>query len=243
MPLHRLLGGGDRLLPCYASLDPLGDEPLVRAGVRAALDAGFRAVKLHERVPSVVRAARSEAGGETTLMLDVNCAWTLNEARQAAADMAGVGLRWLEEPVWPPENFAGLAALRAGCGIPIAAGENAATLLDFGRLMDAGAVDVLQPSPAKMGGVTELCKVFPVAAVRNVATAPHTFYHGPGLLAAMHVTAALGTADAMIEWRYSGLEALPYGEAVVPAGGRIAVPQDPGLGVDPDPGVLRRYAG
>ena len=243
LPLHRLLGGGEASLPCYASLDPLGDEPIVRAGVRAALDAGFRAVKLHERVPSVVRAASSEAGEGTALMLDVNCAWTLAQARQAAADLAGVGLRWLEEPVWPPEDFAGLAALRAGCGIPIAAGENAATLLDFGRLMDAGAVDVLQPSPAMMGGVTELCKVFPVAATRGVAVLPHTFYHGPGLLAAIHVTAALGTPDAMIEWRYSDLEALPYGDAVAPSGGAIAVPQGPGLGVEPDPGVLRRYAG
>jgi L-alanine-DL-glutamate epimerase-like enolase superfamily enzyme len=241
VPLHRLLGGGDASLPCYASLDPLGAEPLVRAGVRAALDAGFRAVKLHERVPAVVRAARSEAGEGTTLMLDVNCAWTLGQAWQAAGELAGTGLRWLEEPVWPPENFAGLAALRAGCGIPLAAGENAATLMDFARLMDAAAVDVLQPSPAKMGGVTELCKVFPVAAVRNAAVLPHTFYHGPGLLAAIHVTAALGTPDAMIEWRYSDLEALPYGDAVVPAGGAIAVPQGPGLGADPDDGVLRRY--
>lgn len=240
LPLCQLLGGGGADLPCYASLDPLGDEPLVRSGVRAALDAGFRAVKLHEKVPSLVRAARSAAGDATTLMLDVNCAWTLAQARQAAADMAGVGLRWLEEPVWPPENLAGLAALRADCGIPLAAGENAGSLLDLARLADA--VDVLQPSPAKMGGVTELCKVFPVAAVRNVATAPHTFYHGPGLLAAVHVTAALGTADALIEWRFSGLDALPYGDAVAPSDGTIAVPRGPGLGFDPDPGVLRRYA-
>ncbi len=45
-----------------------------------------------------------------------------------------------------------------------------------------------------MGGVTELCKVFQVAAARGVTVMPHTFYHGPGLLAAVHVTAALGTA-------------------------------------------------
>ena len=48
----------------------------------------------------------------------------------------------------------------ASCGIPIAAGENIATLIDFGRLMKAGSVDFVQPSPAKMGGVTELRKVF-----------------------------------------------------------------------------------
>jgi hypothetical protein len=32
----------------------------------------------------------------------------------------------------------------------------------------------------------------PVTAVRNVAVIPHSFCDGPGLLAAIHVTAALG---------------------------------------------------
>jgi L-alanine-DL-glutamate epimerase-like enolase superfamily enzyme len=43
-----------------------------------------------------------------------------------------------------------------------------------------------------MGGISELCDVFPLAAVRNVPLVPHTFYDGLGLLASMHVTAALG---------------------------------------------------
>jgi len=107
--------------------------------------------------------------------------------------------------------------------------------------MGAEAVDFVQPSPAKMGGVTELCKVFPLAAVRNVTVMPHSFYHGPGLLAAIHVTAVLGTADAMIEWRYSDLEAQVYGEALIPEHGRLLVPQGPGLGIDPDPDVIRAY--
>ncbi len=241
LPLHRLLGGGGTDLACYASLDPHSDPPLVRAAVRQALDAGFTSLKLHETELPAVRAARAEAGPDVTMMLDVNCAWTMTQAQAMAAELREVRLRWLEEPVWPPENYEGLARLRAACGIPLAAGENVPVLMDFDRLMGSGAVDYVQPSPAKMGGVTELCKIFPVAAVRNVTVMPHTFYHGPGLLAAIHATAALGTADAMIEWRYSDLEAHIYAGALVPARGRIPVPQGPGLGIDPDPGVIRAY--
>ena len=51
--------------------------------------------------------------------------------------------------------------------------------------MAAGAVDFVQPSPAKMGGITELCKVFPIAAVSNITVMPHGFYDGLGLLAAI----------------------------------------------------------
>jgi L-alanine-DL-glutamate epimerase-like enolase superfamily enzyme len=242
MPLHRLLGGGAASLPCYASLDPYGDTAAVRAAVGRALDDGFTSVKLHERELPAVRAARAEAGPDVALMLDVNCPWTLTQARERAEGLRELRLRWLEEPLWPPEDYEGLARLRAACGIPVAAGENVATLLDFGRLMTAGAVDFVQPSPAKMGGVTELCKVFQLAAARGVPVLPHTFYHGPGLLAAVQVTAALGTADSVIEWRHSGLAAFVYGAALRPADGRISVPPGPGLGLDPDPDVLRAFA-
>ena len=251
LPLHRLLGGSDgsdvsdgsgtdRSLPCYASLDPYQDPALVRAAVRRALDAGFRAVKLHEREPDAVYAARAEAGPEVGLMVDVNCPWTLDEARSRAAELTDAGLTWLEEPLWPPEDYAGLARLRQECGIPLAAGENASTLLEFGRLMD-GAVDFVQPSVAKMGGVTELREVFRLAAVRGVTVLPHTFYHGPGLLAAIEVTAALGTAESLIEWRFTDMAAHAYGAALVPVDGRIRVPAGPGLGVEPDPEVIRAY--
>lgn len=46
----------------------------------------------------------------------------------------------------------------------------------------------------------------------------------------------------MIEWRHSDLEARVYGPALLPTGGRIPVPSGPGLGIDPDPDVLRAFA-
>ena len=242
VPVCRLLGGGAAAeLPCYASLIRYGDPALVRANVRRALDSGFRTLKLHEIELNAIRTAREETGFDVELTLDVNCPWTLLEARAIAEKLKEIRLKWLEEPIWPPENYDGLAQLRRSCGIPIAAGENSSTLMDFERLLEADAVDFVQPSVAKMGGISELSKIFPTAAVRNVTVMPHCFYDGPGLLAAIHTTAALGTADAMIEWRYFDLEAQLYGGALAPAGGRISVPQHPGLGIDPDPHVIRDY--
>jgi L-alanine-DL-glutamate epimerase-like enolase superfamily enzyme len=240
-PIYQLLGGGVADLPCYASLERFSDPSLVRASVRHALDAGFRSLKLHEIELSAARAAREEAGPDVEIMLDVNCAWTLNQARAIAEILEAFRLKWLEEPVSPPENYDGLAKLRSMHRVPLAAGENVSTLMDFDRLMAAEAVDFVQPSPAKMGGITELCKVFPLAAIHNVAVMPHTFYDGPGLLAAVHVLAALGTVDSMIEWRYFDLEATPYGSTLAPQCGRISVPQGPGLGIDPDPHVITAY--
>jgi L-alanine-DL-glutamate epimerase-like enolase superfamily enzyme len=242
VPIHRLLGGSRKTrLPCYASLIRYSAPEFVRSNVRRAIDAGFHSLKLHEIDLRAIRAAREEAGPDIEIMLDVNCPWSLNEARAKAAELKEFGLRWLEEPLWPPENFAGLAELRRSGGIPIAAGENAATLIEFDHLMEAGAVDFVQPSPAKMGGITELARVFALAAAHSVTVMVHTFYDGPGLLAAIQTSAALGGAESMIEWRFLDLEAQLYGSALIPTEGHIPVLQGPGLGLNPEEDVIRTY--
>jgi L-alanine-DL-glutamate epimerase-like enolase superfamily enzyme len=240
-PVHRLLGGC-RLpaLPCYASLIRYTEPRLVAANVERALQQGFRHIKLHEIEVAPARAARDAAGPSIDIMLDVNCPWTVAQALEMAGRLRPLGLRWLEEPVWPPEDYAGIAQVRAQGGIPVAAGENAATSHQFRRLIQAGAVDFVQPSPTKMGGVTELRKVFDLAAAHDVTVMPHTFYDGPGLLAGIHVNAAAGR-DSLVEWRFFDLEARLYGDELVPKQGSIAVPQGPGLGLEPDPAVIQRY--
>ena len=243
LPVHRLLGGArDDRVPAYASLMRFGDPDLVRSNVRGAIGQGFRHLKLHEIELPAIRAAREEAGPEVELMLDVNCPWDLAQAKAQAAALREVKPRWLEEPIWPPEDFAALAELRRSSDVPIAAGENASTLVEFDRMLAAEAVDVIQPSPAKMGGLTELAKVAALAAVRNVTLMVHTFYDGPALLAAIHATAALGGAGGMLEWRAFDLEGSPYGDRLQPLDGHVTVPQAPGLGLEPDEAVIREYA-
>jgi L-alanine-DL-glutamate epimerase-like enolase superfamily enzyme len=58
-----------------------------------------------------------------------------------AGELREIGPKWLEEPVWPPETYDDLAQVRRTGDVAIAARENVPTLLDFGRLLDAGAVD------------------------------------------------------------------------------------------------------
>ncbi len=246
LPVHRLLGGGRSEITCYASMIRYTEPKLVAKNVERALGEGFRHVKLHEIEVAPTRAAREAAGEDIGLMLDVNCPWTQREALDMAERLRPLNLRWLEEPVWPPEDHTALAHVRAHGGIAVAAGENATTLAQFKHLFDAGAVDFVQPSPAKMGGISELRKVFTLAAASNVTVMPHSFYDGPAFLAGVHVNAVLGHGTvggpgSMVEWRYFDLEARLYGDQAIPRNGSIAVPQSPGLGFDPDPGIIRRY--
>src|SRR5262249_60657313 len=95
---------------------------------------------------------RAVAGRDVPIMVDTNCAWLPDAAAAAVMAMAPSKPLWVEEPIWPPEDFSSLAALRRATGVPVAAGENATGALDFRKMIAAGAVDYVQPSAVKIGG-------------------------------------------------------------------------------------------
>jgi len=239
-PLYRLLGGGQRAdLPAYASLLRYGAASAVAHHTAEALSRGYRHIKLHEITVPEVQAAREVAGPDVPIMVDTNCPWTVEQAVEMARRLAPLGLHWLEEPVWPPENLAGLAEVRQRGGIPTAAGENYGTAWEFRRAFEAGAIAYAQPSVTKVGGVTELRRVIALAETSGVQVVPHSAYFGPGLLASIHCIAAM-PGESWVERYYCDFAENLLGDAIHPQGGRIPVPQGPGLGVDPDPGLLEK---
>lgn len=242
LPLHRLLGGGGRdRIPTYASLLRYGEPEIVARVTHAAVARGHRHVKLHEVTVEATAAARAAAGPDVAIMLDTNCPWTFDAALAMARRLERYDLFWLEEPLWPPENHAGLAALRERVDIPIAAGENAASPMEFQSMLALGAVDVAQPSVTKIG-VTGMREVMTLAAARNVQATPHAPYFGPGLLATLQVIAA-APLPTLFERLHVDLEASFFGSLTDAVDGRMRVPDGPGLGCDPDPAVIARHKG
>ena len=184
-----------------------------------------------------IRAAREAAGAGIPIMVDCNCPWTVDQAIDMARALRPLDLKWLEEPVWPPEDHAGLARVQAEGGIPTAAGENA-MLPEFRSKFERGAVTYAQPSVTKVGGVTQMRKVLALAEAHGVNVVPHSAYFGPGLMASIHCIAAM-PAESLVERFDCDFESNPLHDAIHPgADGRIAVPQGPGLGVDPDPKII-----
>jgi D-galactarolactone cycloisomerase len=243
LPLHRLLGGaGQTSLPAYASLLKYKDPERVAARTKLAVQEGYRHIKLHETEEAEVKAARNAAGHDVAIMVDTNCPWTPEQARHMTLKLRPYDLHWLEEPIFPPEDFQAIAKLRAGTGVPMAAGENNCTAFQFREMFAANAVDYAQPSVTKVGGVTEFQKVATLADASGVTLMPHSPYFGPGFLATLQLMAARGQPDGMIERYHMDLEASLYGKLVYPVNGAFVVPTAPGLGGDPDPDVLKTYA-
>ena len=242
-PLHALLGGKRRdRVPAYASLLRYGDPALVRENAARAIARGYRHIKLHEVEVPCIAGAREVMPSDIPLMLDINCRWDgVSEALDFATAVRPLGVRWIEEPVWPPEDANAIALVRAGAALPVAAGENCGGVEDFRRLFAAGAVDVAQPSVTKVGGVSGVRAVQALAAEHGVTVVPHSPYFGPGLLATLHMAATYSHIDG-IELFGVQLESGLFGGVGMPGpGGEIAVPQGPGLGCDPDPAAIARY--
>lgn len=240
-PIWRLLGGCEKsTLPAYASLLCYTDPALVAENVKKSIAQGYKFIKLHEVTREATVAAIDACRGTTAkIMLDVNCAWSPVAAYEHAISLSQDGVYWLEEPVWPPEDVDGLARVRQCC-IPIAAGENVAGVFGFKSLIKANAIDIAQPSVTKIGGIGETVQVIRMAQTHGIGVQLHCPYFGPGLIASYHIAAAL-IENPLIEILWIDMEANPFDPWVNAIDGLIRVPNAPGLGVEPDAGILKKY--
>lgn len=240
-PLHELLGGAKRKrVPAYASLLRYASLDEVERNVAAALERGYDAVKLHEKSVEAVASGRRVAGPGVPLMLDVNCAWTLEEATRMAKAFEPHDLAWLEEPLISPDDLEGLVQLRDRTSIPIAAGENIGSVRGIIHAIEYEALEIVQPSVTKIGGIGEWRKAVAEINAAGLRLQPHSPHSGPGLIATLHLLAAM-EPEIRIERFYLDLEASPIGDVVVPVDGAMRVPDGPGLGFEVDERIVDRY--
>jgi L-alanine-DL-glutamate epimerase-like enolase superfamily enzyme len=179
LPLWRLLGGFDPLVPCYAGgidLDFPIEALLVQADHFQAQ--GFRAIKMKVGRPRLrediarVERLRAHLGADFPLMADANMRWSADEAVRAARAFAPFDLMWLEEPTIPDDIAGHVRVVREG-GIPVASGENLHTLHEFRALIAAGGVTFPEPDVTNCGGITVFRKIAALAEAHNLPLTSH----------------------------------------------------------------------
>ena len=259
-PIHALLGGAFRKsIPAYATgafRRLKGDRPAALAAETGGyVREGFSAVKIKigfgvaEDI-AAIKAVREAIGPETGFMIDANHGYDAIEAVALGNAVAHLGIGWFEEPV-VPEDFAGYRKVRAGQPIPVAGGETWHMRWGFHAAFMAGAVDIAQPDVCGVGGFTEAKKIADMAAAFSVRLMPHVWGTGIALAAALHYLAILPDVPPRHEPRQPMLEFdrthNPFRRAVLTApiehaGGIVAVPDGPGLGIEVNREALARFA-
>jgi L-alanine-DL-glutamate epimerase-like enolase superfamily enzyme len=241
LPVSALLGGPcETKVQAYASLLRYDRPEEVVEVAQKYVEQGFSAIKLHQSDLESVRAVRKAISEEIDLMLDVNCAWDPLEAVHKARALSEYKLRWLEEPVWPPEDYRGLAEVTAAAEVPIAAGENESTRYGFRELIALKAVNIVQPSLCRVGGLLEAKKISHLASSWNLPVIPHANLFGAGMAATIHFVAST-PGSFFVEYPGADLEDEFLLDPPRVREGYLEVPTRPGLGVELNEEVAKRY--
>lgn len=246
-PIHQLLSNSPRdKVELYATAlypDQIGKD--VEKALSYAAK-GFRGVKIKlgfdlDSDLERVRAVRAAVGKEFPLMTDANMGYDLNVALRVAPILQECGVSWLEEPLFV-EDIDGHAQLRSSSQVPIALGENLHTRFAFQEYILRGAVDILQPDVARVGGISEVKEIGTLAEKHGLPLSLHTYGDAVGLAASAHMAAALKNSTVMeLDCTYNPLQTALLREPLKIQGGTLIPPQGPGLGIELDPEALAKY--
>ena len=253
-PVWQLLGGNARdRIRMYTR--PSGNTPDELAqSAREVVARGFGAMKfcpfeqvhvldrsgLVDESAARVQAVREAVGPNIDILLDFHGRVSPAMAVWMEEAMRPFRPLFIEEPALP-ENVDALARLAQQFKTPIATGERLITRFGFREILEKGAAAVLQPDPCVVGGIAETRHIGGMAETYYAALAPHNPYGPINLAACLHLDANAPNFLIQEFVDPAGLGAGYLKEPFVVRNGYIDLPQEAGLGVEPDEAYLAAH--
>jgi D-galactarolactone cycloisomerase len=260
LSVAELYGGRLRdRVPAYAStmnytegLEPVEQYP---QEAREQVERGFRALKMRigglpmARDLAAVAAVRKAVGPDIKLMADGNGAYTVSSALRVGKELDRLGLYWFEEPL-PQANYAGYEVLRDKLEISLAGGEVLDSRGTAKELLCRRAFDIIQPDVSLCGGIAECLFVAEMARLWGIQSNPHCWGGAIVIAATLHILSLLpdeswsrATETPMLEL---DVYENPFRDELSARSfqlreGQVAVPTGPGLGIEINEEVVKRY--
>jgi L-rhamnonate dehydratase len=248
-PIVSLLGGAlrDKMRVYSSNMFQFTVEATVERAKRA-IDTGHTAVKFgwepfgKDAATDLryVEAIRKAIGEDNDFMLDVGLAWDAKTTLQRARLFEPYRLFWIEEPLHP-DDYGGYAKVSRSCLQHIAAGEQECSVVGFERLIDEGGIDIVQIDLTRCG-FTQAMRVAALAQRRGRKVCNHNFTTDINTAASLHFLCAIENALVM-EYcvEPSEISRRLAKRPVVIKEGYAHLPQDPGLGVEPNEEIIEKY--
>ena len=235
------LGAERDRVPCGVSLGMEDDVDDLLALVKRFLDAGYRRIKLKiepGRDVEVVRAVR-ESFPDAPLSVDANASYT-RESADALLPLDDLGLEYIEQPL-PEDDISGHAHLQSRMRTAICLDETVTSATVARGVIELGACRIINVKLGRVGGLAEALRIRDLAAGASIPLwVGGMLETGIGRAANVALAAVPGftlPGDTSASDRYFDRDLTrPF---VVAADGTIEVPSGPGLGVEPDPEMLK----
>lgn len=263
MPVAELFGGRFRdKIPVYVSaldyVEGIDIEKWYPMRAEKMVKAGHKAIKMRlgrysvAREVKVIKSIRKAVGPDVKLMADGNGAYTMGSALKMAHHLKEFGFEFLEEPMpQRSNNYPGYDRLREKMPLPLAGGEALDSREAAKALIDRRAFDIIQPDASLCGGIGEVVFISELANLSGVRCYPHCWGADIIIAATVQTLAlvpdphfGLPTDTPYLEldqsenpWR----DALAKGQIEV-KDGFVTVPRKPGLGIEVDENLVRKYA-
>ena len=223
------------------ALDPAGIVDQAKAMCR---EFGFQSIKLKGGVfepraeVDAMLALREAFGLTTPLRIDPNALWKVETAIQYGKEMEGL-LEYLEDPVRGQEN---MAKVRKALRIPLATNMCTTSFDDIPGSVSLGSEDIILSDHHFWGGLRTSMELSRICETFGRGLSMHSNSHlGISLAAMVHLGAALPHLPYALDTHY------PWQSDEVITGGRfkfeegsVAVPNEPGLGIELDRASLAR---
>jgi galactonate dehydratase len=213
------------------------------------LEKGFHALKLDpfgiaknfiesdelELSYDIVAALRSRFGKELKILIDVHARFTEADALRAADKLAPLDIYWWEEPTTRErEHPANSVAARSP--IRVATGEMYDTVGQFFTMAAGGGINIFQPEPMSLGGITNSLAVANLALAHGSVIAPHQ--SGGPVATAVCLQLAACVPNFLIQEHFDPFndpwtrDLVTWTPAIDPTNGHLSLPSGPGLGID-----------
>jgi L-alanine-DL-glutamate epimerase-like enolase superfamily enzyme len=176
------------------------------------------------------------------LNVDVNQAWSFEEALDRIEKLGKYPLGWIEEPIASNNTAERFAELNAINNIPIAGGENIYGVEEFAKYTTQISLGVIQPDACKWGGPAKCLEVATNATQAGAIYCPHFLGAGIGLWTSAHILAAAGGPGVLeIDVNYNPLQSLLGEPRPVFVDSGYQLSEEPGIGVVPNLNATRQF--
>tara|TARA_A100001015_G_scaffold321486_1_gene452493 strand:- start:2083 stop:3207 length:1125 start_codon:yes stop_codon:yes gene_type:complete len=201
----------------------------------------FKVGKLHPREDfNRVLAAKRAVTEDFELMVDVNCGYSLDQAKEFCTMIDDLDIRWLEEPChwWDDIHF--MSELKKHTKVNIAAGQSEINHFGVRRMIEKNAIDVCNLDSFHAGGISEWKKAAKICGEKNIEMAHHE-----EAAIAMHLLGS-ETLGTFVEI-FADPARDPFHEKVwvnkpIIKEGFIDVPRGDGLGIELDWDLIEYYS-
>jgi L-alanine-DL-glutamate epimerase-like enolase superfamily enzyme len=193
------------------------------------------------RTETMMKLARKRLGDQVVIYTDANGSYNAAKGIEVGKFLQDLGVKFFEEPC-PWEELSETKKVADALAMPVAAGEQDASLWRFQWMIENRVMDIVQPDLNYNGGFIRAARVARMARKPGIPIVPHNTQTGAAAVNILQFASAIPNIGPYMEFPHRGPDKTEswYTPQFHIRNGAVRVPEGPGLGIEFDPAFLAK---